>query len=399
MQYISLLLITFISLTLQAQEKYFPNYQEWQTRIPSDFGISDDLIKNVSRFALENEAKAERNQELSQLNSFGKEPFGFGVGPFAERGEPSGLIIHKGYIIGKWGNPDAVEMTHSVTKSFLSSTVGLAVDKGLIKSVNDLVYPYVPPVEVYGEPVQRPKEAIGTPELIDLFATMHNRTITWDHLLRQTSDWEGTLWGKPDWADRPSKDTLSWQTRLRNKPGETFEYNDTRVNVLALATQMVWRKPLPVVLKEEIMDKIGASSTWQWKGYRNSFVIQDGQIMQAVSGGGHWGGGMFISAQDMARFGLLTLNNGNWNGEQILSETWIEQAKTPTKALKTYGYMNFFLNTDKAYLPDAPAEAFFHLGNGTNMVYCDPTHDLIIVARWLDNKAMNGLIKTAMAAF
>lgn len=399
MRYLSLLLTIFLSLTLQAQEKYFPSYLEWQMRIPSEFGISNDVVKNASRFAIENEAKADRNQELSQRNSFGKEPFGFGVGVFSERGEPTGLIIHKGYIIGKWGNPDAVEMTHSVTKSFLSSTVGLAVEKGLIKSVDDLVYSYVPPIEIYGQPLQRSEEEIGTPELIDLLDTPHNKTITWNHLLRQTSDWEGTLWGKPDWADRPSKDTLSWKIRPRNKPGAVFEYNDTRVNVLALAAQSVWRKPLPVVLKEEIMDKIGASSTWQWKGYRNSFVIQDGQIMQAVSGGGHWGGGMFINAYDMARFGLLTLNNGKWNGEQIISETWIKQSKIPTEANTKYGYMNFFLNTDKAYLPDAPVEAFFHLGNGTNMVYCDPTHNLVIVARWLDSKAMNGLVKTVMAGF
>ncbi|MDP5120131.1 MAG: serine hydrolase, partial [Spirosomaceae bacterium] len=117
MRYLSLLLITFISFTLQAQEKYFPKYLEWQMRIPSEFGISNDVVKNASRFAIENEAKADRNQELSQRDSFGKEPFGFGVGAFSERGEPTGLIIHKGYIIGKWGNPDAVEMTHSVTKS------------------------------------------------------------------------------------------------------------------------------------------------------------------------------------------------------------------------------------------------------------------------------------------
>ena len=321
------LLISFLLLSsslLQAQEKYFPKYMEWQMRIPSEFGIASDVVREVERFVIENESKADRNQELSQRESFGKEPFGFGIGSFSDRGEPTGLIIYKGYIIGKWGDPDRVEMTHSVTKSFLSSTVGLAVDKGLIKSVDDLVYPYIPPIEIYGKPLQqRPEEEVGTPELVDLFATPHNKTITWDHLLRQTSDWEGTLWGKPDWADRPSKDTLSWQTRPRNKPGAVFEYNDTRVNVLALAAQTVWRKPLPVVLKEEIMDKIGASSTWQWKGYRNSFVIQDGQIMQAVSGGGHWGGGMFINAYDMARFGLLTLNHGDWNGEQVLSEKWI----------------------------------------------------------------------------
>jgi CubicO group peptidase (beta-lactamase class C family) len=89
-------------------------------------------------------------------------------------------------------------MTHSVTKSFLSTVVGLAVDNGLIGSVNDTVYKYVPPIEVYGSPVTRPAEDYGKPELLKPFDTPHNRKITWDHLLRQTSDWEGTLWGKPE---------------------------------------------------------------------------------------------------------------------------------------------------------------------------------------------------------
>ena len=129
-----------------------------------------------------------------------------------------------------------------------------------------------------------------------------------------------------------------------------------------------WIKPLPQVLKEDIMDPIGASNTWRWYGYKNSWIVLDGQIVQSVSGGGHWGGGMFINAYDMARFGLLTLRKGNWNGKQLISNQWIEQSLTPTKAQPTYGYMNFFLNTDKKYLPSAPASAFVHVGNGTNII-------------------------------
>ncbi len=178
------------------------------------------------------------------------------------------------------------------------------------------------------------KETFG--DGIGPFASAHNRTITWDNLLRQTSDWEGTLWDKPEWADRPDADPKTWTTRARYAPGTRYEYNDVRVNALALAATSVWRQPLPVVLKNYLMDKIGASHTWRWAGYRNSWIVLDGQPVQSVSGGGHWGGGMFINAWDMARFGLLTLRKGKWNSEQILSEQWLQQATTPTPVQTDY---------------------------------------------------------------
>jgi CubicO group peptidase (beta-lactamase class C family) len=212
-------------------------------------------------------------------------------------------------------------------------------------------------------------------------------------MLRQTSDWEGTLWNKPDWADRPDKDSTKWHNRERNKPGAVFEYNDVRVNAMALAATLVWKKPLPEVLKEKIMDPIGASGTWKWKGYRNSWIEINKTPVQSVSGGGHWGGGMFINAYDMARFGLLTLHKGNWNGKQLISKKWINQSLTPTTANPEYGYMNFFLNTDKKFIPAAPATAFVHVGNGTNIIYVDPEHNLVMVVRWIDNNAIKEMVK------
>jgi CubicO group peptidase (beta-lactamase class C family) len=217
-------------------------------------------------------------------------------------------------------------------------------------------------------------------------------------MLRQTSDWEGTLWGKPDWADRPDANATKWLNRKRNVPGAVYEYNDVRVNALALAATSVWRKPLPQVLKELVMDPIGASNTWRWTGYRNAWIVLDGQAVQSVSGGGHWGGGMFINAYDMARYGLLTLHKGNWNGRQLISEQWITQSRTPTTAQPTYGYMNFFLNTDKKYLPSAPASAFVHIGNGTNIIYVDPNNDIVMVVRWIENNAVDGMVKALLEA-
>ena len=98
---------------------------------------------------------------------------------------------------------------------------------------------------------------------------------------------------------------------------------------MALAALQVWRRPLPDVLREEVMDPIGASSTWRWYGYENSWVDIDGQKVQSVSGGGHWGGGMFINSYDMARFGYLFLRNGKWKDRPIVSEKWIQMARTP----------------------------------------------------------------------
>jgi CubicO group peptidase (beta-lactamase class C family) len=283
-------------------------------------------------------------------------------------------------------------MTNSVTKSFLSVVVGLAVDQGLIHTVTDTVSHYIPPVEVYN-----PLNTEGS-TLLYPFKTPHNKTLTWDVMLRQTSDWEGTLWGKPDWGDRPGSKPEEWVGRPRNAPGSVWKYNDVRVNALALATTCVWRKPLPQVLKTYIMDPIGAGSTWRWNGYRNAWIVLDGQPVQSVSGGGHWGGGMFINAYDMGRFGLLTLHRGNWNGRQLISEQWVKQSLTPTSANPTYGYMNWFLNTDHKLLPNAPVTAFVHIGNGTNFIYVDPVHDLVAVVRWIENASMDGMVKRILEA-
>jgi CubicO group peptidase (beta-lactamase class C family) len=177
-----------------------------------------------------------------------------------------------------------------------------------------------------------------------------------------------------------------------------YTYNDVRVNVLALAALNVWRQPLPQVLKEYVMDPIGASDTWRWYGYDSSWIVLDGEIVQSVSGGAHWGGGMFISARDMARFGLLTLRRGRWGDRQILSERWLTYATTPTPVQPTYGFMNFFLNTERRPLPSAPEQAFYHLGAGNNVIYVDPVNDLVIVMRWISSlRAADGVVQHVLA--
>lgn len=372
---------------------YFPSAQSWEHKDPAAIGLDSNKINEAIQFAKTNEAKMPRNQEIAQAMTFGKEPFSDAIGPLADRGEPTGIIIYKGYIVAEWGEPSRVDMTNSVTKSMLSSVIGLAVEKGLIRSVFDTVANYVPPIEVFNNNPFRSAEEINQPQFLYPFVSSHNKKLTWDVMLRQTSDWEGTLWGKPDWADRPNDKPNEWLTRKRNEPGTVWKYNDTRVNALALAATTVWRKPLPQVLRENIMNPIGASNTWHWTGYRNSWIVLDGQVIQSVSGGGHFGGGLFINAYDMARFGLLSLHKGNWNGKQIISKQWVDQALTPTTANTGYGYMNWFLNTDKKLFPSAPQTAFAHLGNGTNMIYVDTQNEMVAVVRWIEHSALDGFVK------
>lgn len=389
-------LLSAISAIAQ-KNMYYPSAKNWEHKSPTFFAIDTNKIKEAVDFAISHETSQSRNLWLSQAMQFGKEPFSDPIGPMAERGPAAGIVIYKGYIIAEWGNPAAVEMTHSVTKSMVSSVVGLAFDKGLISSLDDKVYTYLPPVEVAMQESVN-ENPIAKKSFIYPFETEHNRKISWDHLLRQTSDWEGVLWGKPDWADRPSDKPSEWTTRKRFEPGTVYKYNDTRVNALTLAATLVFRKPLPEVLRENVMNPIGASNTWAWTGYKNAWIIVDGKMVQSVSGGGHFGGGMFMNAYDMGRLGLLTLRKGNWNGKQILSEDWIRKATTPTPANTGYGFMNYFLNTDRKLYPSAPASAYAHLGNGTNAIYVDQENDLVAVVRWIDDKSMDGFLQRLLSA-
>jgi len=402
---VALFAFTFTSAALAQRapavsQPYYPGPAgQWERRTPQQVGLDAARLQEAINFAVANESKLPRNLELAHYQTFGREPFGQAVGPFKERGDPAGVVIRGGYLVAEWGDTSRVDMTFSVTKSFLSSVVGLAYDRKMIRSLQDRVRDYMPPVlSLTPNQVRGRAESLGQPQLLEPFETEHNRQITWEHLLRQTSDWEGTLWGKPEWADRPSSNPSEWLTRRRNEPGAVYEYNDVRVNALALAALCVWRRPLPQVLREYVMDPIDASPTWRWYGYETSWVELDGEAVQSVSGGGHWGGGMFISARDMARFGLLTLRRGRWKDKQILSEEWLKLATTPTAAQATYGFMNFFLNTERKYLPSAPAAAFAHVGNGTNAIYVDPENDLVVVARWIENGAVDGFISRVLAS-
>ncbi len=369
------ILASFSFLFLQvlftdAQTAYFPD-TTWQVKTAAELKMNKQLLDSAVNFALTHENKIDRDLRIANLKAYSNEPGYKIIGPMKERGGPAGLVIKNGYIAAQWGDITRVDMTFSATKSFLSTVAGLAIDNGLIKNVSDKVINYVWDDTYQGE---------------------HNSKITWDNLLTQSSDWSGTLFGCHDWADRPPKEGSidDWKNRKLNEPGTVFKYNDVRVNLLAYSLLEVWRKPLPVVLKEKIMDPIGASVTWRWYGYENSFVNIDGLMMQSVSGGGHHGGGIFISAIDQARFGLLFLRTGKWKNQQLISAKWVDAVHQSSASNKDYGYL-WWINATKKWKDVSPV-IYFAAGFGGNYIVVDNEHDLVVVARWMDDSRMGDLM-------
>jgi len=292
------------------------------------------------------------------------------LGPTKPRTGVNGIIIRQGYIVAEWGDTKRADMTFSITKSYLSCVAGLAFDEGIIRDVHDPVREYVDDGN---------------------FDSPHNSKITWHQLLQQTSEWDGTLWDKHYSADAhtPELDHV----REPEEPGTYYEYNDVRVNLLALALLQIYRKPLPQILKDKVMDPIGASNTWRWYGYRNSWANINGLLMQSVSGGGHWGGGLWISTMDHARFGDLFLRRGKWKDQQLISERWIDMSTMPGNVNPLYGYM-WHLNPGRKKLLSAPETSYMATGGSSNRIWIDPEHDIIVVVRWIDGaRYFDGFIK------
>lgn len=290
------------------------------------------------------------------------------VGPVTARGGPAGVILHRGARVAEWGDTDRADMTFSIAKSYLSVLAGLAVKDGLISDLD---------------------EPISTTVKGPHFASDHNAAITWRHMLQMNSEWRGDLFGKNDQIDHfrqsgvGADNSRKGQLREVGQPGSHYEYNDVRVNALAYALLCRFGRPLPEVLRERVLDPIGASDGWHWNGYSTSWVEIGGKRVQSVTGGGHWGGGLVISANDHARFGLFISRNGNWNDLQILPEDWMQQSVTPTPTLEKYGFL-WWLNRGADANPKLPSTAFSALGAGGHSIWINPEDDIVVVMRWLD---------------
>jgi len=354
----------------------------WPRIAPTDAGFDPAMLDEAVRFAGAHETPWPRDLRTHlEAGHFEQPPQNELLGPIRPRGAPNGLILRHGLMAASWGDTRQVDFTFSVAKSYLSLLAGIAVAEHLIAELD--------------EPVAATVDDGG-------FEGPHNGAVTWRHLLQQTSEWEGTLFGKSDVVDHNRSLALEGRgrkgdARLLRPPGMFWEYNDVRVNRLSLALLRRFRQPLPEVFAERIMRPVGASDDWRWHGYRTSMVEIEQLMVESVSGGSHWGGGVETHAEDQARIGLLMLRRGAWNGERILPESWIAESLKPCPLNLNYGLM-WWLNTGGGRWPSAPHGSFAAVGAGGNVIWVDPEHDVVSVLRWIDPASLDSFLRLLMAA-
>lgn len=166
---------------------YYPTRERWETRPPSELGMNPEQLAAAIAFHQAHETPWPRDFLTASGRYVGvaDEPEAPDdvPGPVRPRGGANGLIVRGGYVVAEWGDTRRHDMSFSVAKSYLAVLAGLAVARRRIASLDD-------PVRSYA--------------LDEGFESPQNRAITWRHLLQQTSEWQGTLWGTPaGWRCRP----------------------------------------------------------------------------------------------------------------------------------------------------------------------------------------------------
>ncbi len=347
--------------------------------------IDTGKLQAAVDFSVAHETPWDRdNSDHWGIHNADQPPWNRLLGPVHPRGPVSGVIRVGGRQVIEWGEPRRADLTFSIAKTYLAMLAGIALQEGLLPSLEAPVLASVP--------------GIG-------FETPHNRAITWMQLLQQTSEWEGSCFGVPDLADRyrhlqyqPSRppgfdaSIKKGDPRPLQTPGSFWEYNDVRINQLSLALLHVFRRPLPEVFRDKIARPAGASDDWRWVGYDNSWVEIDGKKIQSVPGGTHWGGGMSISASDQALIGQMLLNEGRVGDTQVLSKDWVGRMQTPCAIAPWYGTL-VWLNRLRGVFPSASAASYFCIGAGASVVWIDPERDMVAVVRWIDTTQIDGFCK------
>ena len=299
-------------------------------------------------------------------------PFNRLRGPVHPRGPQSGVVRQHGKAIASWGEPARADLTFSVAKAYLALLAGVAQGQGLLPDED--------------EPVSARLPDIGFDD------SDHNRAVTWTQLLTQTSEWEGSCFGLPDTVDRWRKVAQDPRpaggpkggSRPLQAPGSYWEYNDVRINQLALALLHLFRRPLPQVFLEQVLQPMGGGEGFAWRGYDDAWVDLPGAgRVQSVPGGTHWGAGVSISALDQSRIGQMVLDGGAGNGRQLVPKVWIERMFAPSPIAPFYGRL-LWLNRNGLAFPGASTRAVFMVGAGGHYVWVDPELDAVVVLRWLD---------------
>ncbi len=274
------------------------------------------------------------------------------------------IILHKGEIVHERYAPGfdmhTRTRTWSTAKSIAVTLIGMLVDDGRMKLDEPLDVEWLP----------RLPESRSDPR----------RAVTLRHVLQMSSGLEpvdsfgmeyATGSGLAYWAGASSVDGARNRGLVR-EPGTVWEYEnyDTLLAVNAMKRALGSEQAYHAFPRTALLDRIGMRSTLLSTDRFGDFVLSS-QV--------------YTNARDLARFGLLYLNEGVWDGQRLLSESWIEFVRTPAPATTQrggeYGAHWWLVPGDRG---DVPKDAYSTAGNRGQYVVVVPSHDVVIVRRGLD---------------
>ncbi|MGB5750607.1 MAG: serine hydrolase [Desulfobacterales bacterium] len=208
------------------------------------------------------------------------------------------LVVKNGYLVFEkyysWGSPDKYAVVHSVTKSVTSALIGIALDKGYLKSVDQKLIEFFP--EYITDESDPRKKQISLKHLLTMSAGFR-----WNDRGPVMRDW----YTSSNWA----KFTI--QLPQENNPGDEFTYNSSTSHLLSIILSKSTKTSTLEFAKRNLFEPLGIQSAY-WHQDPQGYYIG--------------GFGLGLSARDLAKIGFLYLNNGYWNGQSIVPEFWVKES-------------------------------------------------------------------------
>ena len=258
----------------------------------------------------------------------------------------SSIIVKDGRIVNEYYQDGYGEEStfpvHSCSKSITSAIFGIAGDEGLITDLDEPIADYFP---VLNESDSAWKQEITIRHLLTHTSGLRSTEDRW-YEWRAASNWQA------DVLDGP----------MASEPGTAFDYSTGNTHLLSAILQKAANETLYDYGKAHLFDRIGMES------------VRCGTDAQGVSDGGN---GFILTARDMARFGLLYLNRGKWEDEQIISEDWIDQSTT-TQVERYGGSADYGYQWWVRTFGSAQYAAYFAQGHGCQFIFVIPDLDLAV---------------------
>ncbi|MFD7523172.1 serine hydrolase domain-containing protein [Paenibacillus chitinolyticus] len=266
----------------------------------------------------------------------------------------NGAIAHESYYNGC--GPDNTHHVASVTKSILSALIGIAIDAGFIKHVDQKVLDFFP-------------------DYAPAAADSRKREITLRHLLTMTAPYSFADWHEPLDKMCMQPDWVKYTLDMLGQEGEigTFKYSTAGAHLLSAIITRSTGKSAREFANERLFNLIGMKEIPDYEmksfGFEDLFGEKVRGWVQDPNRNSTGGWGLTLSPRDMARFGLLYLNRGLWNHRQIISKAWVNESTAMNE--NNYGYLWWLREEDGVY-------AYSALGDGGNVICCIPEKDLVI---------------------